>query len=426
MATIYKRANTWCGDYTDARGKRVRERLSTDKGVAQMLLGKRLQEVEKLKAGAITSDPREAARPFAEHATDYIDALRRRGRDDQYARQIERRLKHLAETYGWEQLKHVRAQDVRDHLDRLAEKGRTPKTIKGARDEVFSFCKWCVKNSRMEANPVELVERPTDKRDKTRRALTAAEITALLKAAPPSRSLVYAFLVYTGLRRGEAKQLWWAHVHLDGENPHVELPASITKSGRAECVPLVPQLVGPLREAAKGRQPSDPVFSSLPRIYTFRNDLAAAKIPDVDARGRKVVLHSLRHSLATMLAVSGVPMSVAQRMMRHSDIRLTADVYTDEALLPLAAAMRSLPVFSPSNGGIPKWEGVQAGASATGLEESAPGVAESVPTCAEIVSHSSHTGAHPVKVKNKKPLAAAGFTASDGQRGEWAQQDSNL
>ena len=50
-----------------------------------------------------------------------------------------------------------------------------------------------------------------------------------------------------------------------------------------------------------------------------------------------------------MLAASQVPMALAQRIMRHRDIRLTADVYTDEGLLPLGAAMRSLPSIVPTS-----------------------------------------------------------------------------
>jgi len=46
-----------------------------------------------------------------------------------------------------------------------------------------------------------------------------------------------------------------------------------------------------------------------------------------------------------MLATTGVPMTVAQRLMRHRDIRLTAQTYTDEGLLPLASAMQALPVL---------------------------------------------------------------------------------
>jgi integrase len=151
------------------------------------------------------------------------------------------------------------------------------------------------------------------------------------------------FLVFTGLRRSEAGDLRWAHVHLDAQSPYVELPASLTKSGKAESVPLVPEVVGALRAHRRKAKDRDAVFAAIPSMEEFRADLARAKIEEVDARGRRVVLHSLRHSLATMLAVSSVPMAVAQKIMRHRDIRLTAEVYTDEGLLPLSSAMAALP-----------------------------------------------------------------------------------
>jgi integrase len=78
-------------------------------------------------------------------------------------------------------------------------------------------------------------------------------------------------------------------------------------------------------------------------MVEFRSDLAAAGIAEEDERGRKVVLHSLRHSLATLLAASNVPPAIAMKIMRHRDIRLTLQAYTDDGLLPVAAAMATLP-----------------------------------------------------------------------------------
>jgi integrase len=164
-----------------------------------------------------------------------------------------------------------------------------------------------------------------------------------LAAAPPDRSLVYQFLIFTGLRRAEAAQIRWAHLHLDAVNPFVELPADLTKSGRPETVPLVPDIAAALRRYRQGARDKDRVFDAIPSMDEFRDDLDAAGIEHEDARGRKVVLHSLRHSLATMLAQSNVPPAIAMRILRHRDIKLTLEVYTDESLLPTAAAMATLP-----------------------------------------------------------------------------------
>ena len=44
-----------------------------------------------------------------------------------------------------------------------------------------------------------------------------------------------------------------------------------------------------------------------------------------------------------MLAANKVSPRAAQALMRHTDPRLTASVYTDEKLLPLAAELQSVP-----------------------------------------------------------------------------------
>lgn len=147
--------------------------------------------------------------------------------------------------------------------------------------------------------------------------------------------MCYHFLILTGLRRAEAEAL-------------LELPPTITKSGKAEGVPLVPALADALRTYRGDAGSGDLVFPRVPSMEQFRRDLAAAGIEEADARGRKVVLHSLRHSLATMLVVHGVPMAFAQRILRHRDIRLTAEVYQDEAMLPLAGALATLPALTAS------------------------------------------------------------------------------
>ena len=88
------------------------------------------------------------------------------------------------------------------------------------------------------------------------------------------------------------------------------------------------------------------MVSTVPSIKCLRADLALADIPYKDEAGRYVDFHSLRVSLSTMLAAHKVSPRAAQALMRHSDPRLTASVYTDEKLLPLAAELQALPAIA--------------------------------------------------------------------------------
>lgn len=343
MGSLYFRDGKHWLDYIDGSGKRVRRVGSPDKSVATRLLADAESAAEKIRAGILVADPREGRRELSAHFVAYLAELERRGRDNMYRYIIQKHLDAAAEQQKWKCLLDITPRSIAAFLQHLTKEGRAAKTVNDYRGDISAFFVWAVQNRLVESNPCEHVPKSALRTEKKRRALSVFECRALLNAAPAERRAVYHFLMFTGLRRAEAAALRWNHIHLDCANPHVEIPASVSKSGRHETVPLVPELAEALA-AHRGRA-SDraAVFAEIPDMAKFRADLAAAEIMEQDSRGRKAVLHSLRHSLATMLAVSGVPMAVAQRIMRHRDIRLTAEVYTDEGLLPLAAAMAALP-----------------------------------------------------------------------------------
>jgi len=142
---------------------------------------------------------------------------------------------------------------------------------------------------------------------------------------------------------------------LDEINPYVRVEGKHAKSGRAATLPLRGDLADDLRKhidrlaEANGGQPSadTPLFDIDWRnlLRTFNLDLAAAGIPKRDAQGRTVDVHCLRHTFATLLARNGVSPSVAQKLMRHSDIRLTMNTYTNLDLADTAGTVAALPAM---------------------------------------------------------------------------------
>lgn len=77
-----------------------------------------------------------------------------------------------------------------------------------------------------------------------------------------------------------------------------------------------------------------------------------------------------------------------QRIAQHSDIRLTAETYTDEGLLPMAEAIRSLPALL----------GLEAGA----MTRAATGTDGPV-DCAKTVSENGPNGSQPGKTRRHGP-----------------------
>jgi len=290
---------------------------------------------------------------------------------------------------------------VRRWMDKTAQTARdledsdslpvSARTINMHRAAIVAFSNWCVSEGRLSGQPLAGLSKAEETEPaRKRRPLTEDEIGRLLEAAQarplrdaltirrgknkgkllaqvsPSerrrlqrvsqhRALVYKFMMLTGLRRSEAALVTVGALCLDADNPYVHVEGKHAKSGRAATLPLRADLaddlgkhIARLAEANGGEVPPDtPLFDIDWRnlLRTFNLDLAAAGIPKRDTQGRIVDVHSLRHTFATLLAQNGVSPGVAQKLMRHSDIRLTMNTYTHLELADTAGAVALLPTF---------------------------------------------------------------------------------
>ncbi len=223
------------------------------------------------------------------------------------------------------------------------------------------------------------------------------------------RALIYKTLVLTGLRKGELASLTVGQLVLDGTLPCLMLDAADEKNREGSTIPLRSDLADDLRQwlaekakaaqdavnnapavafdqkhpdrrkrlhsesgdrdgqvclplpAVVGKLPPNVLLFTVPKalVRILDRDLVAAdiarmvqvgpnklKIDKRDERGRTVDVHALRHTFGTLLSKGGVSPRTAQAAMRHSDVNLTMNTYTDPKLLDVAGAMESLPTLS--------------------------------------------------------------------------------
>ena len=138
------------------------------------------------------------------------------------------------------------------------------------------------------------------------------------------------------------------------------LRAENTKSRKRRVLPLRGTMVEVLQdlrkvhEAALARVASDtdPVFrtpeaATWPRatnnaMRIFNRVLVRAAITRLDPEGCRVDIHSLRHTFGSRLARNGVGLVHVQRLMGHSDPKLTAQVYTHLGVEDLRSAVAAL------------------------------------------------------------------------------------
>jgi integrase len=337
---------TWWMKYTVPGGVIKREKGFRDKLATEQEAARRERDAQQAAAGMAVVDTTQLSVPIKEHIAAFISALELTGRSKDYYVRLESRLYTTVERCKWETLRQVNPDAMTHFMAILKKEGKSGKTINEFLAGFKGFLNWCVRMRRLAANSLASVAK-IDNVEKTfhRRALTPEEAGRLLAAAGPRR-LVYLTAMYTGLRRKELRLLEWRDLHLDpaeGE-PHIALRAKTTKARRADVLPLKTEVADELRQAMPNDAlPIDCVFRTMPNRETFRHDLERANIPLTDSTGRKVDLHALRYTYGTWLAKSGVTPRVAMELMRHTDIRLTTNLYTDHTLLNVAGAVEGLP-----------------------------------------------------------------------------------
>jgi integrase len=205
-------------------------------------------------------------------------------------------------------------------------------------------------------NPAAKVTRPAvrsraDGRDEARH-FTPAEFSAVLAATEGARYRpVFSLLAVTGLRRGEALATRWEDVDLDGGV--LRVTGTLSRVGRSlvrtqpktaksrRTVPLAPGIVVMLRRhrAAQREEKMRAGSQWTDSGYLFTTELgnpveprnllrafkATVKAAGVDQSG--VGLHTLRHSAATTMLHGGTPIHVVSRILGHSSVAITGDIY---------------------------------------------------------------------------------------------------
>lgn len=204
-----------------------------------------------------------------------------------------------------------------------------------------------------------------------RRSITEEERTAILKVAETHRAGLWVLtLLYAGLRPGETIPLIWKDVDFNKNEIHIykasESGTGVIKDPKTQAgfrdIPIQNSLLQPLK-AARG-EPLSPVFTNtkgrpldakaLHRLWTsfkraldihmgakvYRNRIIKSVVAE------DLSPYCLRHTFCTDLQRAGVPLNVAKELMGHSDISVTANIYTHKDQSVLHENMKKLSLIA--------------------------------------------------------------------------------
>jgi len=379
VASVIKRGGTWYARWKDGAGRRRSEKtVCTTRKEAQRLADDLERKAERQRHGLEPLHEEAPPMTFGELFDWWLREYAAHQRSDSEGFYRKRLLPGLARL----PLQEVSPARLEGLLQAQTKDGLSPKSVNELRGAVYTLFRRATQRGLWRGlNPAAGIEKRKVPR-KLYDTLRAEEVPLLLAALKPHWRPVFATAVWTGLRKGELLGLRKSDVDMVAGAIAVRrsYEADTTKGGHADLIPIAAGLRPYLAEAmlsARGEYVfPDGEGHMRSRQTKLRTVLARAlkraglvagyvhvcrrkrcghreETKDRDLRRcpkcnmklwRKAIprpmrFHDLRSTTATLLARSGVGLVVAQRILRHSDPRLTANIYSRVDLADLQAGV---------------------------------------------------------------------------------------
>ncbi|NOT00669.1 MAG: site-specific integrase [Phycisphaerales bacterium] len=280
-----------------------------------------------------------------------------------------------------DRVNELTAAAIQGALAKIHADGLSLQTCQHYLRAVKQFTRWLTREGRIEDDVLSHLSgfnTATDWR-RERRAMTGDELRQLVGCVKSSatwrgmggadRGMLYRVACGTGYRAGELRSLSRRSFHLDSDPPTVTLDARHSKRRRADRQPIRSDLAEVLGAWLADKPGEGPVFAIPDKTaMMIRRDLRRARaawvrtvsdrserrvrlqrdfLAEVDADGRVLDFHSLRVTYITLVVKGGASVRVAQELARHSDPKLTMNVYSKLGVHDLTGALAGLPSVRP-------------------------------------------------------------------------------
>ena len=261
---------------------------------------------------------------------------------------------HVRPILGKKKLSSIRPLDIQEMVNKLQEKGLSPRSARHAYSILFRALKQAVKWRLLVSNPAEAVDLPKQVR-KEMKSLTPEQAQKFLEACDKAKfGLVFELALISGMRPEEYLALQWQDLDFKQNTVTVQrvivwerwtnaryfAEPKTPKSRRTIPLPVYlmkklnkhrkAQLAHKLKMGEEYNNEYNLVFTSeigtpvsirnLHRRH-FKPLLEKAKLPDIR-------LYDLRHSCASLLLAAGENPKVVSERLGHASIVLTMDVYS--------------------------------------------------------------------------------------------------
>ena len=286
----------------------------------------------------------EAVTTFA----DMLDSWEREHREEIGERTWRNYRPHVAEMkeqYGKIPIERLESVDIVNDLARAKKKGWSA-TVVNTRKSIFRMiCDHAIIKGKLRYNPAVSVRLPKGLKRGKRTAPTQEQMELILNSVHAPFGLFPFLLLCTGMRKSEALALTWDDIDL--EQKTISVTKSIDYAGTPKykppkteagirTIPILEPLLSTLKEEKKNSKSS----LLFPQPTTNRGGEGGGLMSEkayenawekyCRATGLTgITAHNLRHGTATLMFEFGVDELTTQKILGHSRIEITREIYTD-------------------------------------------------------------------------------------------------
>lgn len=218
-------------------------------------------------------------------------------------------------------MSHITIPLVESYRKAEIERGLAPESVNRTLRALKAILNEAVAYGILSENPMAKIQCSAKLEEKRPRVLSQTEERALLAQLVGSRAKLRPLVVmalYCGLRRGEMLGLGWRDI--DFTNKIITIRREMSKSRKSRTVPMNDLVCATLRILATKH--ASKVFEGFGRANGL-NALLRRTMADAGIYEPGMGWHTLRHSFATRLLMSGVDIKTVQSLLGHSDLKLT-------------------------------------------------------------------------------------------------------
>ena len=246
----------------------------------------------------------------------------------------------------------IKMHDIRTmHFQKIINQANSEAACHGIKTLAVRICRYAMENDIIQKNYAEFIRIP--KFQKTEKKIFSPEEIALLwEHSDDKRIQFILFLIYTGLRIGEAANLKIADI--DFQNGYF-ICGEKTKAGKNRLVPF-PSGIPEIEAFVKSWITDDsqklllPVSTAVLRhqyFYAALTDLHFIEPVSISHsiyhfKGEHLTPHSTRHTFASLSASAGIQPEALQKIIGHANYSTTAEIYIHKNIETLKTEMQKI------------------------------------------------------------------------------------